>query len=69
MLSAGTSSGQAPGEGGRTGRGDSLRDKLVMVEAKGRDYERGVRDHEPERADALFVAASPVLICRWRPNH
>jgi putative ABC transport system substrate-binding protein len=35
--------------------------RLVVVEAKGRDYERAFMTMRGERADALFVGASPTL--------
>ena len=35
--------------------------RLVVVEAKGRDYERAFTTMRGERADALFVGASPTL--------
>ena len=35
--------------------------KLVVVEAKGRDYERAFATMKDRHADALFVAASPIL--------
>src|SRR4029450_10482145 len=35
--------------------------RLVVVEVKGRDYERGFATMRRERADALFVGASPTL--------
>jgi putative ABC transport system substrate-binding protein len=59
MLSAGMSSGQAQVKEAEQAAG-LLGIKLVVVEAKGRDYERAFATMKRERADALFVAASPV---------
>jgi len=60
MLTAGESSGRAQVQEAQQAAA-LLGVRLVVVEAQGRDYERAFTTMRGERADALFVAASPVL--------
>jgi putative ABC transport system substrate-binding protein len=60
MLVAGASSGQAQLQEAQRAAA-LLGVRLIVIEAKGRDYERAFATMRGERADALFVAASPVL--------
>jgi putative ABC transport system substrate-binding protein len=60
MLTAGESSGRAQLKEAEQAAA-LLGVRLVVIEAKGRDYERAFATMRGERADALFVAASPIL--------
>jgi putative tryptophan/tyrosine transport system substrate-binding protein len=60
MLAAGASSGQAQVKEAEQAAA-LLGIRLVVIEAKGRDYELAFATMKRERADALFVTASPVL--------
>jgi putative ABC transport system substrate-binding protein len=60
MLVAGASSGQAQLQEAQRAAA-LLGVRLIVIEAKGRDYERAFATMRGERADALFVAASPIL--------
>src|SRR5262245_58149540 len=60
MLAAGASSGQGQVKEAEHAAA-LLGIRLVVIEAKGRDYEGAFAMMKRERADALFVAASPVL--------
>jgi putative ABC transport system substrate-binding protein len=60
MLSAGESSGRVQVQEAERAAA-VLGVRLVVVEAQGRDYERAFATIRGERADAVFVGASPVL--------
>jgi putative ABC transport system substrate-binding protein len=60
MLAAGESSGRDQVKEAEQAAA-LLGVRLVVVEAKGRDYQRAFATMRGERADALFVGASPIL--------
>jgi len=68
MLAAGASSGQAQVKEAEQAAA-LLGIRLVVIEAKGRDYELAFATMKRERADALFVTASPGPECRSGPDH
>jgi putative ABC transport system substrate-binding protein len=57
MLTAGASSGQKDAEQAAARLGITL----IVVDAKERDYQRAFATMQSQRAEGLFVAASPVL--------